>query len=73
MKIVMEIGNNLYMGWNQDRMFMKAVRSKAIEFEHGEDIFRFINCNRKKINAFLKRNALHMKLKIEADSLKSAS
>ena len=64
MKIAMKVGSGKYMGINVDRMYVVTSLDKAMVFEHAGDICEYINRNRKKINAFLRRSALDMTIKV---------
>ena len=66
MKIVMVIGKDQFIGWNAECMPVVVSREHAMEFEHAGDICLFIRQNRKKLNRFLQRNQLHMKIKMES-------
>ena len=64
MKIAMKVGNSKYMGIDVDRMYVVTSLDKAMVFEHAGDICEYINQNRKKINAFLRRSSLHMTIQV---------
>lgn len=64
MKIAMKVGNSKYMGIDVDRMYVVTSLDKAMVFEHAGDICEYINRNRKKINAFLRRSSLHMTIQV---------
>lgn len=68
MEIAMKIGEDKYIGMNAEMAYTVASLDKAMIFEHAYDICEYINKNRKKINAFLRRNKVDMIIKIVKDT-----
>ena len=68
MEIAMKIGEDKYIGMNAEMAYTVASLDKALIFEHAYDIFEYINKNRKKINAFLRKNKVHMIIKVVKDT-----
>lgn len=70
MEIAMKIGEDTYIGLNAEMAYTAVSLDKAMIFEHAYDIFDYINKNRKKINAFLRRNKVNMIIKVVKDTEK---
>ena len=68
MEIAMKIGEDKYIGMNAEMAYTVASLDKALIFEHAYDICEYINKNRKKINAFLRKNKVHMIIKVVKDT-----
>lgn len=68
MKIYMNVGADKYMALDKAGAFKVVSKDHALTFQHAYDMCLFINKNRKRINAFLRANSLHLVLKTEMNT-----